>query len=300
VLLLKSFLSKLICILLIFVGLSLTIYTVFSSNYENNSEGDTPWELKWLDYKELHKLSTGQSQTIAIIDSGINPIYSGNLKFKKSLVDQRIEDTNGHGTMMYSIIKGINGEIEGISPNAQIIVIKVMNKDDSVTPTTIKDAIELAIKKKASIINLSIASHFEDKDITETIKLAVNKGTTVVASSGDYGNTELMYPAILDEVISVGAIDASGNVLDLTSGSQKTTINAPGHEISTIDTSEILTKTSGTSQATALISGYIALLKDYALSKNKELTNDNIISLLKSINSRELTYLQAMKKIDSF
>ena len=299
-LLLKSFLSKLICILLIFVGLSLTIYTVFSSNYENNSEGDTPWELKWLDYKELHKLSTGQSQTIAIIDSGINPIYSGNLKFKKSLVDQRIEDTNGHGTMMYSIIKGINGEIEGISPNAQIIVIKVMNKDDSVTPTTIKDAIELAIKKKASIINLSIASHFEDKDITETIKLAVNKGTTVVASSGDYGNTELMYPAILDEVISVGAIDASGNVLDLTSGSQKTTINAPGHEISTIDTSEILTKTSGTSQATALISGYIALLKDYALSKNKELTNDNIISLLKSINSRELTYLQAMKKIDSF
>ncbi|MFJ7665926.1 S8 family serine peptidase [Lysinibacillus sp. NPDC097195] len=80
----------------------------------------------------------------------------------------------------------------------------------------------------------------------------------------------------------------------------KTTINAPGHEISTIDTSEILTKTSGTSQATALISGYIALLKDYALSKNKELTNNNIISLLKSINSRELTYLQAMKEIDSF
>ncbi|MFJ5765969.1 S8 family peptidase [Lysinibacillus sp. NPDC093210] len=296
----KRFLSKLIWMLFIFVGLSLTIYTVFSSNYENNSEGDTPWEINWLDYKELHKLSTGQSQTIAIIDSGINPLYSGNLKFKKSLVDQRIEDTNGHGTMMYSIIKGINGEIEGISPNAQIIVIKVMNKDDSVTPTIIKDAIELAIQKNASIINLSIASNFEDKDITGTIKLAVKKGITVVASSGDYGNTELMYPAILDEVISVGAIDVSGNVLDLTSGSQKTTINAPGHEISTIDTSEIITKTSGTSQATALISGYIALLKDYAFSKNKELTNASIISLLESINSQELTYLQAMKKIDSF
>lgn len=298
-LLLKRFLSKLIWIFFIFAGLSLTIYTAFSSNYENNEEHATPWEFNWLDYKELHKLSTGRSQTIAIIDSGINPIYSENLKFEQSLVDQTIEDTNGHGTMMYSIIKGIDGLIEGISPNAQIIVIKVMNKDDSVTPTTIKDAIELAIKKKASIINLSFASHFEDKDITETIKLAVNKGTTVVASSGDYGNTELMYPAILDEVISVGAIDASGNVLDLTSGSQKTTINAPGHEITTVDSDETIMTTSGTSQATALISGYIALLKDYAFSRNIALNNDSIILLLESINSQESTYLQALKMIDS-
>lgn len=122
---------------------------------------------------------------------------------------------------------------------------------------------------------------------------------TVVASSGDYGNTELMYPAILDEVISVGAIDASGNVLDLTSGPQRTTINALGHEISPINTDRAIIKTSGTSQATALISGYIALLKDYAFSKNKDLTNDSIIALLKSINSREITYLQALKKIDS-
>lgn len=297
--LLKRFLSKIIWIIFIFAGLSLTIYTVFSSNYENNDEHATPWEFDWLDYKELHKLSTGRSQIIAIIDSGINPLYSENLKFEKSLVDQSIEDTNGHGTMMYSIIKGINGHIEGISPNAQIIVIKVMNKDDSVTPTIIKDAIELAIQKDASIINLSMASHFEDTDITETIKLAVNKGVTVVASSGDYGNTELMYPAILNEVISVGAIDASGNVLDLTSGSQKTTINAPGHEITTVDSDETVITTSGTSQATALISGYIALLKDYAFSKNKELNNDSIISLLESINSQELTYFQALKKIDS-
>ncbi len=297
--LLKSFLSKLICILFIFVGLSLTIYTVFSSNYEINSEGDTPWELNWLDYKELHKHSTGQTQTIAIIDSGINPLYSENLKFEKSLVDQTVEDTNGHGTMMYSIIKGIDDNLEGISPNAQIIVIKVMNDDESVTPTTIRKAIDLVTQKGATIINLSIASHFEDEEITETIKLAVNKGITIVASSGDYGNTELMYPAILDEVISVGAIDASGNVLDLTSGPQRTTINAPGHEISTINTDRAIIKTSGTSQATALISGYIALLKDYAFSKNKDLTNDSIIALLKSINSREITYLQALKKIVS-
>ncbi|WP_369435956.1 S8 family peptidase [Lysinibacillus fusiformis] len=272
---------------------------MFSSDYKNKSEGDSPWELSWLDYEELHKLSTGHSQTIAIIDTGINSIYSGNLKFEKSLVDKTIEDTDGHGTMMYSIIKGINANIEGISPNVQIMVIKVMNDDNSVAPTTIKNAIELAIQKDASIINLSIASHFEDTDITEKIKSAVNKGITVVASSGDYSNTELIYPAILDEVVSVGAIDASVNVLDLTSGSKATTINAPGHEISTINLNETLIKTSGTSQATALISGYIALLKDYAFLKNKKLSNDIIISLLESINSQELTYLQALEKIDS-
>lgn len=32
--------------------------------------------------------------------------------------------------MMYSIIKGIDGILEGISPDAQIIVIKVMNGDN--------------------------------------------------------------------------------------------------------------------------------------------------------------------------
>lgn len=295
----RKFSSKVIWTLLVFSGISFAIYSVFLADFGENLEDDTPWELQLLDYEKLHKISKGKSQTIAIIDTGLNSIYNGNLKFEESLVDENIEDTNGHGTMMYSIIKGISDNIVGISPEAQIMAIKVMNDDNSVSPTIIKNAIELAVQKGATIINLSIASHFEDKDITEAIKSAVNKGITVVASSGDYGNTELMYPAILDEVVSVGAIDASGNVLDLTSGSKAATINAPGHEISTINLNETIIKTSGTSQATAIISGYIALLKDYAFLKNKDLSNDTFITLLESINRQELTYLQALEKIDS-
>lgn len=56
-------------------------------------------------------------------------------------------------------------------------------------------------------------------------------------------------------------------------------------------------KSSGTSQATAIISGYISLMKDYAKKKHIVLSNSQIISYLKLIKNRKATYLSILKRI---
>ncbi len=104
-----------------------------------------------------------------MIDSGISKfqkVYK-NINLTNSNNDY---DTNGHGTMMYSIIKGYNKNnqtIEGISPDSRIILIKVMNDDESINPNVIEDAIDYALNEKVDIISLSLGSTKTDINIKQ-------------------------------------------------------------------------------------------------------------------------------------
>lgn len=56
-------------------------------------------------------------------------------------------------------------------------------------------------------------------------------------------------------------------------------------------------QSSGTSQATALVSGYVSLLRERAVSSHKILTNQQLIQILKSINDKEESYYSALEKL---
>ena len=247
----------------------------------------------------MHEYSKGESQTIAIIDSGIAPSLSTDNGNSFSLVNDNIYDINGHGTMMYSIIKGYKDDIIGVSPETNIITIKVLDRDESVKKEKIYEAIKLAIEQDVTIINLSIASYKYDDKIAEIIKRANNRNITVVASSGDYSDNEVMFPANMNEVVSVGAIGERLEVLDMTSGSNLTTINAPGENVLTLGADEEIFPSSGTSQATAIISGYIAIIKDYANKHNIKISNKDILKYLKLIKEEKFNYVEVLENMKS-
>lgn len=250
-------------------------------------------------YNHLHSLTKGETQKIAIIDSGIKESLISNDTVSYSLVGDDVYDQNGHGTMMYSILKGYEDDVIGISPDSEILAIKVLNQDESIKKEYIYEAINFAIDQKVTIINLSVASQKFDKKIAEAIKTAYKQGITIVSSSGDYSAYEVMFPGNLSEVISVGAIGKNFEILDLTSGGDYTTINAPGEDIITAGANGEIFLSSGTSQATALISGYVALLKDYANKNNVELHNKEIERYLKLVKEGELSYQNIFKLIKS-
>lgn len=206
-----------------------------------------------------------------------------------SLINSKT-DENGHGTMMYSIIKGYKHDILGISPDANIFSIKILGEDESISPNKIAEAIDLAIKHKATIINLSVASYKYNERIAESIKKANDKNITIVASSGDYSDVEMMFPANMKEVISVGALDKKSKPLDMTSGAEFTTINAPGKNVETLGLDNKVFASSGTSQATAIISGYIALLRDYGDRKDINISNNDIKKDLNLIKNGKQSY----------
>lgn len=294
----KIIFKKSICLLLLFLFFNFSISSCQVINKDLNTN-QKEWYFKYLNYKNLHKYSTGEGQTIALIDSGISEFQDKLVDNKISVINENYYDTNGHGTIMTSIIKGDSNNLIGIAPDSKLISIKVLDSDGKIEPESIKKALRIAIDYNVDIINMSIGSYKSNSDIIDLVNEAISKNIIVVSSSGDYGDVDLMFPASVDGVISVGAIDENGKVLKNSTAPNLTVINAPGKDIVGLDLNNNLIYSSGTSQATALISGYLALLLDFSKKNNKVISNDKIIEYLHLIKENSNSYLDIFKLIGS-
>lgn len=254
-----------------------------------------PYQGSW--YSQVMGLSSieadGSTQKIALIDSGISKVQKNTMG--KNITIQTLNmadggeyDTNGHGSAMFYILNIIT------APEASVLSIRVMDQTQAISGDTVADAIWKAIEENCTVINLSIGGYKENERVRQAIEAALEKNITVVASAGDYGDPDLMFPAKLPGVISVGAIEQNSQVWKGTNNPQACTILAPGVDITTFrfggndpyDTE----RSSGTSQATALISGYVARLKDHAQKHNISLSNEKIVQWLTKINKGEISY----------
>jgi len=124
-----------VSIVLILLCLILTYLTLFTNfTFFSFSKEGLTWNAELLNYKELHKYTTGKSQKIALIDSGVS-VFQMQKDNKNSIVlNGDSYDENGHGTMMYSIIKGYEDKIIGVAPDVDIVSIKVLSKDEQLKP----------------------------------------------------------------------------------------------------------------------------------------------------------------------
>lgn len=188
---------------------------------------------------------------IAIIDSGCfdhillreKLIYGKN--FTSEGNSQNVTDNFGHGTH-------IAGIIHDIIPEAQLLIIKVLDRYGYGTIDEITQGIYYALDKGANIINISIGYEDPDDELKTAIETAESKNVPVICAAGN--DNTINYPAQYG--ISVGSIDNKGNVSDFSTS--KATLYAMGENVKSTyvnDSYEILT---GTSMATAKMTGYIA------------------------------------------
>lgn len=188
---------------------------------------------------------------VAILDSGIFPhvdlreqiIYGKNFATEGN--SQNVDDNFGHGTH-------VAGIIHSIIPEAQLLIVKVLDRYGKGNIEDVTEGIYYAIEKNVDIINISISFEDEDKEMEEAIQLAKDKNIPVICAAGN--NNVIDYPAQYG--ISVGSIDNKGNISDFSTS--KATLYAMGEDVESTylnDSYEIL---SGTSMATAKVTGYIA------------------------------------------
>ena len=271
------------------ICLVISSYMVFFSNQYSDNEC---WNAEFMNYKELHKYSTGKSQTLVLIDSGISDYQAEQVKQNVNLTgDNNDFDVNGHGTIMLSILKGTGTKIVGIAPDVKVVSIKIIDKEGSSTKENIGTALEAAsTMQDISVVNLSMGSYLRDEKIEERINALLDNVVTVVVSTGDYETDEMLFPASMSRVISVGALSANGKPWDFTNGSDKCVILAPGDEIKSMNMGGDIEYSSGTSQSAILISGYISLLKDYSDRNGLEITNKDIMNILSKISNNLIDY----------
>lgn len=265
----------------------IVIAAVIAINYLfSNTDKKESWESKFIDYDKIHTVTNGENQKIAIIVSGISKFQISDVDKNISLlIDDEKYDLNGHGTMMYSLIKG-SETIKGICEKCEILSIKVMSKDESITPEIVSNAIDYAVNQRVSVINFSLGTYSENKLVKNSLKNAIENNIIIVSSSGDYGTEEMLFPANMDDVISVGSINKKGEIWSESNAHNDVDINAPGVDVTVTDIEGKEFLSTGTSQATAIISGYIALMK----GKDKDMSIDEIKKNLHDINNKKLSY----------
>jgi len=153
---------------------------------------------------DMDTTGTVPDGTIAVIDTGIN---GEGLVDSVSVIGESTSDDNGHGTRMYDFIKSEY-------PDAKILSIKALGSDGKGQVSDIYAAIQYAIEKKVSVINLSISAYStaESDVIRNVIKEAVAQGIVVVGAAGNDGkNVRYFIPGNVDSAIIVGACDGNGH-----------------------------------------------------------------------------------------
>lgn len=217
-----------------------------------------------------------------------------------------------HGTAVVDLAAGKRFKISiagrtntftgGVAPDANISFSRVtLSEEGKLDETVMRDGLQKFLNDvnanssvAPDVVNISIGFPRDgkysncnaDSEIKNIIDALVSRGVTVVASSGNSGDkSQIMYPACLSNVIAVGASEYSveansvtnEKVADYSQSSDDVDLVAPGSDLLTsLPSTNRFSYVKGTSFATPIVTGAIALLKQ----ANPNLSPGQIQSLL--------------------
>lgn len=199
------------------------------------------------------------------------------------------EDDNGHGTHVAGIVAAKNDPVAGIvgiADRVKIMPIRFYSslfRQITTTENTVK-AIDYAVKHKANIINYSAGgSNFSEAELL-ALKRAEDSGILVVVAAGNNHEDvdvfkNYFYPGSyrLSNMIVVEATDENDSVPEFSNwGKTRVDVAAPGNAIYSTTPNASFAYMSGSSQATAFVTGIAALL----LSEKPSLTPAQIKKII--------------------
>lgn len=239
-----------------------------------------------LEWKE----TMGEGIRVGIIDTGV---CTSHPDLKSRIADgacfsgsHSIEDFNGHGTHVAGIVAAErNGKgVVGVAPKAELYIAKAFDKNGKTDYTAIEKSVLWLVNCGVDVINMSFSSGFTSARYATLMRLAHRKGITMICAAGNEGlsgSDTIGYPASFDETIAVSAVDINKNIADFSSRGSAAEISAAGIDIYSTYLNGGYALLSGTSMATPIITGAVALLQAKgALRYNRRLTPDEIRLLL--------------------
>ncbi|PQJ78180.1 S8 family serine peptidase [Polaribacter porphyrae] len=289
-------------------------FAVATTNFNYGSADN---QIKMLKGDFLHKQGlTGEGQVIAVIDAGFPNV--DNLDAFKRIRDNNqilggynfadrntnFYTRNNHGTHVLSTIAGyLENQFVGTAPDAKfyLFISEIAETETVLEETLWVEAAERADSLGVDVINTSLGyttydnpnhSHsYADMDgktifISRGAEIAASRGMLLVNSVGNSGNSSWKYmgaPADATSVISVGAVNASGDIASFSSFGPtadlriKPEILGQGASAAIINyTSGQISSSNGTSFSGPILAGLIACLnQNQTFSLKSKSTNFN-------------------------
>jgi subtilisin family serine protease len=242
----------------------------------------------------VHAQATGKGVKVAVLDTGVDFNHSslkGRVTERKSFIEGDDDFRDVHGTMVAGVIAARRavGPVGGVAPDAEIISVKVCkprsknSTQADATSHSLAQGLDFAIMKSANIINLSLGGP-RDPFVSHLVKAAFARKITLVAAAGNGGpSASPVYPAAMNKVIAVSAIDVSDQLYPLASRGDYIDLVAPGVDILSAQPENRYNILTGTSMAAPHVSGVAALI----LQLNPGLSAGEIKTLLET-TAREL------------
>jgi subtilisin family serine protease len=226
------------------------------------------YALRLIHARPAQEVARGAGVVVGIVDTAVDgghPALRGKLLETVDLIGDGSAEGGEHGTALAGIIAA-EGRIRGIAPRVGLYAVRAFDDrpeaGDTAISTSIRlaKAIDLCLRRGVQVLNFSFAGP-RDPLVTILVEKALDMGITVVAAAGNEGpGGRAAYPAAIDGVIAVTATDYKDRLYGRATRGAYVTVAAPGVDIVTTGPGGGIQYLSGTSMATAYVSGLAALL----------------------------------------
>ena len=212
--------------------------------------------------------TTGSSSVvIGVIDSGVNPVgdIAGRVLagYNVFTQDTNSADDAGHGTEVASVAASGGNDhasVAGICWACRILPVKVLDSNGEGSTVGIAAGMRWATDHGATVLNLSLGGPDLSQVVADAVLYARNHGVVVVAAAGNEGpDGGPDYPAAIPGTLAVAGSD-SLNSLDSDSNRGPAYVDVAAPWCTLSGPTGYLTF-CGTSAATPIVSGVVALLR---------------------------------------
>ena len=223
-----------------------------------------------------------------------------------------------HGTWSTGVITALpqnSSGMVGVAPRSQFLPVRVFGLGGSISIAALVEASGYAAARNVDVINFSLGGAIPNEEFNNQLTdiMAADPNVVIIAAAGNENVSRVSYPAAIPDLVAVGSTNITGNRSRYSSYGLGLDVVAPGGETGDRLTDGILTTggtwttgfwqgldaaiglraggpsldrrgryvgVQGTSFASPLVAGVVALMKD--VDDNDQLSRSQIVDILQS------------------